>query len=67
MTVRVYLFRTNKYVGANLADDYLRAWRSATAKWGDRVKCSTGYEALFDMWLEFDTEEEAALFKLTEL
>jgi hypothetical protein len=48
-------------------DKYIATYKDARRKWGDRVLINTDHSDLFEIWLEFSTEEEAALFKLTEL
>ena len=74
MTIRVYLYRGGMVKQEFRAIDpererYYDAYWRALFKWGERVKIHQGalWGVVLDVWLEFDTEEEAALFKLTEL
>lgn len=69
--IRVYLF--DMLIPDNHPDRSARLneYSSAFTRWyvelGDRMKINMESDDQFALWLEFDTEEEAALFKLSEL
>ena len=61
--IRVYLFRGPTETDGAAA--YLNAWSVFRKKWsGIKVGLE---DDNYVIWLEFESEEEAALFKLTEL
>jgi hypothetical protein len=54
-------------VGDVLLKKYTAMFHQAREKWGERVKHNSDHTDHFELWLEFATEDDAALFKLTEL
>ena len=70
--IRVYIYRggwASQLSNSAAHTAYVAAFTQAIHKWGERVRFHQGaaWNVVLDLWLEFDTEEEAALFKLSEL
>jgi hypothetical protein len=65
--IRVYLFRSRKDT-ISPVNDYVQACQWVDAQdWNVNVIRGTGPDGRVAFWVEFDTEEEAALFRLTHL
>ena len=67
--IRVYLFDRIITRGSSSYeyDQYAEVYQKWRPIYGDRVELNTDHSDHFQIWLNFDTEEEAVLFKLTHL
>ena len=62
--IRVYVFRADTETAGAAA--YLNAWSWAREKWGERIQVGIEDDQ-YVIWVAFESEAEAALFKLTEI
>ena len=64
--IRLYLYR--KMFGVDSIKEYVRArdWIRAQ-EWGDAIKFGDDEDGRFAFWLEFYSEDDAAIFKLRYL
>lgn len=67
--IRVYLFnkRLPDYGEDPGWTEYQDVFRDAKHRWSDRVCINSEYNDHYQLWIEFNSEEEACMFKLTEL